>query len=258
VGEAGKGIRVQGQGRGHGPFRLELPGAIVTVLDGGETGTARLRAASRFTLAQFKTILGERPAVEKRDLEEDPAAGVLADLFDAADRNGDGKLTLAELEAFLALLEQGVSSQVVLTVTDRGRNLFDALDADGDGRLDLQELGRAGRLLPDGGAASVSRDTLPVQVRLGLRRGTPGKSFGPLPLADGTRPPGVAGPPRGPAWFRAMDRNGDGFVSPREFLGPPDLFRRLDLDGDGLISVDEAERSEASGVRPGRLGVPPR
>jgi hypothetical protein len=46
---------------------------------------------------------------------------------------------------------------------------------------------------------------------------------------------------RGPAWFRAMDRNGDGFVSPAEFLGPQELFRRLDRNGDGLISPEEAE-----------------
>lgn len=38
-----------------------------------------------------------------------------------------------------------------------------------------------------------------------------------------------------------MDRNGDGLVSPEEFLGPPELFRRLDLNSDGFISVDEAE-----------------
>jgi hypothetical protein len=38
--------------------------------------------------------------------------------------------------------------------------------------------------------------------------------------------------------FRAMDRNGDGFVSTAEFLGPPELFRQLDVNGDGLISPE--------------------
>ena len=41
-----------------------------------------------------------------------------------------------------------------------------------------------------------------------------------------------------------MDRNADGDVSRREFLGTDEDFKRLDLDGDGLISVEEAERAE--------------
>ena len=41
-----------------------------------------------------------------------------------------------------------------------------------------------------------------------------------------------------------MDRNGDGDVSRREFLGTPEEFKKLDLDGDGLISREEAEKAE--------------
>jgi hypothetical protein len=42
-----------------------------------------------------------------------------------------------------------------------------------------------------------------------------------------------------------MDRNGDGELSPREFLGTSEEFRRLDTDGDGLISLAEALRADA-------------
>jgi hypothetical protein len=38
-----------------------------------------------------------------------------------------------------------------------------------------------------------------------------------------------------------MDRNRDGDVSRREFLGPRESFDRLDRDKDGLIDSDEAE-----------------
>jgi hypothetical protein len=66
----------------------------------------------------------------------------------------------------------------------------------------------------------------------------------------GYRPVGMNAPAvrpaRGPLWFRKMDRNGDGDVSPREFLGSRDDFRRIDTDGDGLISAEEAERYDAA------------
>jgi Ca2+-binding EF-hand superfamily protein len=240
----GRGARVR-LGR---PWRLELPGAVLTLPDGAGAGPADFEATRRFYLAQFRAVLGEKRAVGKAALEEAVGAEVLTALFDHADRNGDGKLTPAELTAFLDLVERGVRSQVVLTVRQRGRNLFDALDADGDGRLDLRELTRAGRLLS--GAQALTRDALPWQLRLAARSGPAGPAFGPVALAEGKRPaPAPARAARGPRWFRAMDRNGDGFVSPREFLGPPELFRRLDLDGDGLISAAEAERAERE--RPG-------
>src|SRR5262249_38667326 len=60
------------------------------------------------------------------------------------------------------------------------------------------------------------------------------------------RPPGSGtAPVRGPLWFRKMDRNQDGDVSRREFVGTDEQFAQLDTDGDGLISVEEAERANA-------------
>jgi len=48
----------------------------------------------------------------------------------------------------------------------------------------------------------------------------------------------------GPEWFRRMDSNRDGDVSPREFLGSPETFDRFDLNGNGLLSADEAGKEE--------------
>jgi Ca2+-binding EF-hand superfamily protein len=201
-------------------------------IDAGET--------TRFYLGLFSAAAGDKPSVAKADLEGDLGQRALLDLFDAADRDGDGKLTQAELERFLALATRGAMCQTRVTVSDRGRNLFDALDANRDGRLDLRELARAG---------SIDPDRLPLQVRIDIRRGTASPAFGPVRLARAKDAANkTPAPQKGdvPRWFTAMDRNGDGVVSPREFLGPPEAFRKLDANGDGVIDADEARRAESS------------
>jgi hypothetical protein len=41
-----------------------------------------------------------------------------------------------------------------------------------------------------------------------------------------------------------MDRNHDGEVSLREFLGPISVFRRLDTNGDGRLDLHEAQSAQ--------------
>jgi Ca2+-binding EF-hand superfamily protein len=48
----------------------------------------------------------------------------------------------------------------------------------------------------------------------------------------------------GPIWFQKMDRNHDGEVSLREFLGPISVFRRLDTNGDGRLDLHEAQSAQ--------------
>jgi hypothetical protein len=47
-----------------------------------------------------------------------------------------------------------------------------------------------------------------------------------------------------------MDRNRDGDLSPREFVGPLDAFLRLDQDHDGLIDAREAAAASPPGRSP--------
>jgi Ca2+-binding EF-hand superfamily protein len=204
-----------------------------------ESQRADTADTAAFCRSQLRS-LGPDGATRKT-VEDDPISAVLLGLFDFADRDGDGKLTPKELDAYLPLVELGAACQVWLEVTDLGRDLFDALDADGNGRLTRRELSTAAERVPVGCRA----EDVPLRVRLAVRRGTPARSFAGLELtAKPTPVTSSAARSTGPRWFDAQDRNRDGLLSPAEFLGPPTIFRRLDADGDGFVDRDEASRAQ--------------
>ncbi len=72
------------------------------------------------------------------------------------------------------------------------------------------------------------------------------KSFGPVPLRRGREAEAARRrlPHAGPKWFLAMDKNGDGFVSPQEFVGARRIFAKFDTNKDGRISAEEAEAAK--------------
>jgi Ca2+-binding EF-hand superfamily protein len=198
--------------------------------------------ARQFYSAQFQTVDTEkRGFINRRQIREKNSPYLMFAL-DVADRDEDGKLTKAELDAFADLVEAaaGVRTSVALVVG--GHSLFSLLDADGDGRLSVRELsGAAARLAPFANGGQVSLRGIPEQYQIRVSQGL--AIFGS---------PFVPRPARGPLWFRKMDRNGDGDVSRREFLGSQAAFDRLDLDKDGLISVEEAERGDRELRKRGR------
>ena len=204
---------------------------------------ATFQGMQQFYLQQFHAADANR----KGYLERGQATAYLNGLFTLADRDGDGKLTAAELKAFLDLHACGAQSFITLTALDQGIGLFELLDADGDGRLSPRELNAAWSRLCQydrDGIGSISKATLPRRHLLWLSRGWPSRAA--LTPAAESKPKTTA---RGPLWFQNMDNNGDGDVSRREFLGSDEEFRRLDTDGDGLISAAEAIRNERLKVK---------
>jgi Ca2+-binding EF-hand superfamily protein len=139
---------------------------------------------------------------------------------------------------------------VQLSVREQGRGLFEMLDTNHDNRLSVRELRNAWKTLASldpKGQGLIGREQLPVRYEItpmlaALGEVNLGGRLDTVVTYTGTsrqRPSSQA-----PEWFRKMDRNGDGDVSAKEFLGPPEVFRKLDLDGDGLISLEEALAAE--------------
>ncbi|HEV8058395.1 MAG TPA: hypothetical protein VGP68_00860 [Gemmataceae bacterium] len=156
----------------------------------------------------------------------------LRDHFQFADRDGNGKISRDEWENYLRLRGALVACQVHITVLDSGPSLFEALDSDADGALSVRELRGAWQRLEKLGcitAGKLDLTKLPRRIRFVVSLGPPVSLLRRVPR-------------EGPAWFVAMDRNNDGDVSRREFLGDEAAFRKLDTDGDGLISRAEAEK----------------
>ncbi len=167
--------------------------------------------------------------------------------FSMVDSNADGRVVMEELTEFIKDQTAVQQSRLLLSVSHSRRSLFELLDANGDRRLAPREF-REGysrlRQIDRDRDGRISRTELSGDYILTLEvaraslftRDAMAMSRPPLNPATPT-------PDRrsGPGWFRRMDRNGDGDVSGREFLGGLALFDRLDRNRDGLISTREAK-----------------
>lgn len=121
--------------------------------------------------------------------------------------------------------------------------VFGWLDVNHDERLKTRELaGAAARLaeLDRDGRGHVVASDVPEQLSCHVVRGA-----APMDVAGMSAL--VAGPPTSlPAWLKAMDGNGDGEISPREFLGTREQFTALDKNGDGYLDSSEAQPPAAA------------
>jgi Ca2+-binding EF-hand superfamily protein len=178
--------------------------------------------------------------LEKMEVPDNALPGAtFADL----DSDKNGKLFLEEVVDFLQPRLDLAKNRLELVITEQGRTLFDILDSDRDGRLARREIRKVRsklNLWDSNQDGFLEESEIPLQFTMVAGQGTL-PIFGVAQSDDvrGSRTPNTARP-NGPTWFTKMDRNRDGEISRREFLGEPELFQKLDLNQDGAIELTEA------------------
>jgi len=236
-------------------FELEQPaGDRATLVVNGlpiELTAKRTRAStgdmSRYYALRFNIV--DRDKNNYLDKKEFPALGLPEADFAAVDANGDGQIVASELADFLKGKGAVPVNQILIAVSDESKSLFEFLDTRPDGRLSPRELQAAPLRLKEldrnkDGKVSWGELRTRIGVEVELKRPAgPRNGMMVRPMQNRQSTPVV---PRdsGPEWFLRMDRNYDGDVSRREFLGSKQAFDRLDADHDGLISPDEAETAK--------------
>ena len=168
--------------------------------------------------------------------------------FAALDADKNGKVYFDEALVYFKIRLDAARSRTVMTITEQGRTLFEILDADRDRRLSNRELLTAAdrmSLWDKDQDGLLSESEVPLQYRLLIAQGNLAAFGGNAAINAAGRDAGSPGESvNGPVWFRRMDKNRDGEVSLREFLGDKAVFEKLDQNRDGYLDLNEALRAQ--------------
>ena len=224
-----------------GPLTVEKNGRVTislahTVLILFAYDAAGSEAVEGQVTAQFGQLDGDGNGyLDEEELPEDffgfPS-------FAALDTDEDGKVFQKDILAFFESRQTAWRKQVRCRAGEAGDALFTALDSNDDGRLTTREIHNADSRLDsfDRARDGLSVSEIPDVMLLGVVRGDPQNDDNSFRQAM------VAAPPSQqdlPDWFTSMDRNSDGDISEREFLGDETQFNQLDRNKDQFISAEE-------------------
>ncbi|HVV99827.1 MAG TPA: hypothetical protein VHB77_05785 [Planctomycetaceae bacterium] len=228
-------------------------GRLQSRFDHGE-GTVEVRGLSlgtkdqNFTSAQRLMRQLDRDMNGYLDATEAQVAQRLGRTM-IADLDGDGKILREEIET--AFEREAIFSRcwIEIGVLRQPVALWNRLDTNRDQQLGERELLALPQVLAKfdtDGDGNVAYHEMPFRLEVQICRGSRGARgafSGPLLTRTRTTRNGIR-IAVGPAWFQHMDRNNDGDVSRREFLGTLEQFDRIDADHDGLIDSKEAESAK--------------
>ncbi|MCA9069617.1 MAG: hypothetical protein KDA84_11870, partial [Planctomycetaceae bacterium] len=162
--------------------------------------------------------------------------------FKQYDVDGDEKLYPEEWKSPVNAAIQTARTRTRMEVQDGGKDVFTVLDSDRNTQISPREwLTAADRLSiwDKNENRTLEQSEVPHVYRLSFGRGLPDLP-GLITPQNNNQTPTMQQLVRGPKWFQAMDKNGDGDVSAREFLGKPDVFQKIDQDKNRLIDPREA------------------
>ena len=174
--------------------------------------------------------------------------------FRIMDADQDGKVSRQEFVSHCANVAESVSIERVFRLSNSGKKLFDFLDRNDDKRLTPREIAAGRKRIADWDENSdraVEKSEIPRKWRVGATRQTSARErryvaneF--VQREEEQEEAVVAQTPKSadaPRWFRGMDSNNNGEITPREFLGRTADFAKMDSNQDGFIDVEEAARA---------------